>query len=82
MGTNVNITNNLAMVVGLVAQKHPDSSVQIEWREGTPEQEWLITATDGVTDHEYVADDESGSWAPLSATDRLVLEAGGSILAS
>lgn len=68
-GINVCMTNNLALVVGLIARKHPDASIRVEWREGTPEFEWNVVATDGNTDTVYVVDDESGSWALMNAAE-------------
>jgi hypothetical protein len=79
MSINVNITNELGRVVGLIAAKHPECSIQIEWREGAADIEWYVTATDGATDHEYVVDDERGSWAPLTDKDREHMARGESI---
>jgi len=80
MAVNTNITNALARVVGLIAAKHPDCSIQIEWREGTPQEEWTVTASTGVTDHLYVVWDETGTWAPLTDGERGRYDRGESIL--
>lgn len=76
MGVNVAITNELARVAGLIANKHPEHSIQIEWREGSDEREWVVTASNGLTDMLYVVDDESGTWAPFTEADRRRYDAG------
>ena len=76
IGANIIVTGALAKVVGLIANRHEDCAVQIEWHEGQPEQDWIVTATDGVTDHVYLVDDESGHWMPLNADDLARLDRG------
>lgn len=68
-GANLAITNDLARVVGLIADKHRDCSIEIAWHEGADEREWIVTATNGTDDHPYIVDDEAGTWAPANADD-------------
>lgn len=79
-GINVNITNELARATGMLAARHLDRSIQIEWRETSDEREWFVTASDGVNDTVYVVDDESGSNMPLSADDLARYDAGLTVL--
>lgn len=66
---NVCITGALARAVGTIAKNDPDRSVQIEWRETSPQEEWFVTTSDGVVDTVYVVDDETGTHAPLTAEE-------------
>jgi hypothetical protein len=75
-GINVNITNNLALIVGLIAKENPDRAIEITWNSGSPEFEWIITATDGTHDTVYVADDETGHWAPVTVSEQERLDRG------
>lgn len=75
----VTITNELARVVGLIANKHRDCSVEILWRDGTPEIEWLVTADNGSESWSYIVDDEQGIWSPLSTDDQEAFNRGESV---
>jgi hypothetical protein len=74
------ITNELARAVGLIATRHPECSVRIEWRETSDEREWFITADSGASETTYVVDDETGTNMPLNANDRTKYERGESVL--
>jgi hypothetical protein len=70
MSVHAVINNNLAKIVGLIAQRHPDAAIQIDWHErAMDERWWLVTATDGATEHVYIVDDELGHWAPANDED-------------
>jgi hypothetical protein len=66
MAAHINITNEMAQVVCLIAKRHPESAIAIDWHDGEPEMFWFVTADDGANQKTYVVDDESGTWAPLS----------------
>lgn len=66
MSAHIRITNELAHIVSLIADKHEAASIAIDWRDGEPEMFWFVTADTGDTETVYVVDDESGTWAPLS----------------
>lgn len=66
-GAHIIITGDLAKVAGEIAAQHPDCAIQIEWREGYGEREWHITATNGVEDWNYLADDEDGTYREEAA---------------
>ena len=77
---NVNVTNALAQAIGTIARNHEDRSIQIEWREGSPESEWIVTASDGTNDTVYVVDDESGTHMALTSEEIGRLDQGLSIM--
>ncbi len=77
---NVNITNELARAVGMLANRHPDRSIQIEWRETSDHREWFVTASDGVNDTVYVVDDETGTNMPLNSHDLALYDSGQPVL--
>jgi len=66
-GTRATITNELARVVGLVAQRNPESALSVRWFEGADERDWLVTVEESG-EHFWV-DDETGHWCPASHDD-------------
>jgi hypothetical protein len=74
---NVKITNAMARIVGLIAKQHPDWSIDIRWHEGTAENLWQVTATDGVHERIYCVDDENGEWMPMSPEEARSMARGG-----
>jgi hypothetical protein len=63
--TNICITADLAIAVGQIAKHHPTAGIEIIWRDGQPEQQWLVLAHVHEPDldfHAYLVDDESGSY--------------------
>lgn len=74
IGTNIHITNELARIVGLVANEHPGHSIEIRWIEDSDLTYWAILTSNGEDDRVYVADDEQGTWAPATADERRAIE--------
>jgi hypothetical protein len=80
LSVNVCITNELARAAGRIAGLHPESSIEVEWRETSDEREWFVTATNGVHSVVYVVDDESGVHAPLTEEELARYNAGLTVL--
>jgi hypothetical protein len=64
IGTQIRITNELAQAVGKLAEKYPESSVEILYDDDRAEQLWEVTfellEVDDVRRQTYIIDDETG----------------------
>lgn len=69
---NVVLSADLIAAAAEISKNHPDASLQIEWREGSPEHLWIITVfEDSNTSVMYLVEDDSGVHAPTSDEELL-----------